>query len=147
MHVMCTITYSRHAQRRARQSIRSVLTLVECDACGRSPVWVCGPPKKQNKRKNNNQRRRFQERKKEKTRWDLFLCRGYLRYVELFSGASGLVTGLQERGEKSEPRPTVSGASPWCDVAAAAAHSAAASWPGGRGGGGGDSDGEEGGGE
>lgn len=102
--------------------------------------------KKTKKQKNNNQRRRFQERKKEKTRWDLFLCRGYLRYVELFSGASGLVTGLQERGEKSEPRPTVSGASPWCDVAAAA-HSAAASSRGGRGGGGGDSDGDEGGGE
>lgn len=108
----------------------------------------CAVLQKNKTKRNNNQRRRFQERKKEKTRWDLFLCRGYLRYVELFSGAAGLVTGLQERGEKSEPRPTVSGVSPWCDVAAAAAaHSAAASWPGGRGGGGGDSDGEEGGGE
>lgn len=109
---------------------------------------MCGPPKKQNK-KTTTRGGDFRKERKKKTRWDLFLCRGYLRYVELFSGAAGLVTGLQERGEKSEPRPTVSGASPWCDVAAAAAaHSAAASWPGGRGeGGGGDSDGEEGGGE
>lgn len=54
-----------------------------------------------------------------------------------------LIQVCRNRGEKSEPRPTVSSASPWSDAAAAAAaHSAAASPPGGRGGG--DSDGEEG---
>lgn len=73
MHVMCTITESPHftkkqLAKRAARSIRSVLTLIECSARGRSPVvGVRSLQKKNNKTKKTNQQpEEASSRKKER---------------------------------------------------------------------------------